>query len=206
MKETMPIPSLVADDIGVPRLKGVTDQTGASVTITAGGADIWGSRDEFHFAHIDITGDFELTARICLLEMADIYTKAGLMLRASLEADAPHAMLLTFGDNQPRNKNNGALEFQLRREAGGDCFGIYPPQPLAERPDFPATFPNQWLKLTRKGNVIVGESSKDGKAWKTFCTHAQAFPGMSHLGLAVTSHNRASLVLATFHDLSLITA
>lgn len=199
----MTIPSLISCDIGAPRLAGATQQSGASVTITAGGVDIWGDRDEFHFAHTSVSGDFELSVRIDTLEMADSYTKAGLMLRASLDPGAPHAMLLTFGDNHPRNKNNGALEFQSRLVADGDCTGIYPPQPLASEPDFPASFPDHWLRLTRQCDTLTGSFSTDGKLWRTFCTHTQAFPDTALLGLAVTSHNEARTVRASFDDLTL---
>lgn len=200
----MIISSFIAQDIGEPSLKGSTSQAGSNVTITAGGADIWGGRDEFHFAHIVIAGDFELTAQLPMLEMADTYTKAGLMLRASLEADAPHAMLLTFGDNQPRNRNNGALEFQSRLVAGGECSGIYPPQPLPQKPDFPASFPNQWLKLSRKGDALTGHFSTDGHVWKLYCSFAHPFPRAGLLGLAVTSHNEAKTVRAEFSNVGLI--
>jgi regulation of enolase protein 1 (concanavalin A-like superfamily) len=199
----MTVPSLIPRDIGAPRLSGATEQHGPFVTITAGGVDIWGDRDEFHFAHLAVSGDFDLSVRILVMEMADIYTKAGLMLRSSLEPGAPHAMLLTFGDNQPRNKNNGALEFQSRLVAHGDCTGIYPPQPLASEPDFPANFPDHWLRLTRKGDMLKGYCSTDGKEWRTFCTNMQAFPDTALLGLAVTSHNVARAVRASFQNLTL---
>ncbi len=199
----MPLPRLFADDIGQPQMSGATVQEGSSVLVTAGGADIWGSRDECHFAHLAVTGDFDISVRVAGLEMADVYTKAGLMLRASLDDGAPHAMLLTFGDNQPRNKNNGALEFQSRLVTGGECTGIYPPQPLPAQPQFPASFPQHWLRLTRRKDVLTGLFSIDGQAWQTFCTHIQAFPASALLGLAVTSHNTARAVRAGFHDLTL---
>ena len=195
-------PIFVAQDIGAPHLSGATEQNGPTVTITAGGADIWGNRDECHFAHVPVAGDFDLSVRIAALEMADTYTKAGLMLRASLDPGAPHVMLLSFGDNQPRNKNNGALEFQSRLAAQGDCTGIYPPQPLSPKPDFPASFPDHWLRLTRQGGTLTGSFSTDGQMWRTFCTHIQAFPGTALLGLAVTSHNEARTVRASFQHLT----
>ena len=199
----MTIPNLIPYDVGQPRLTGTTHQVGPLLTITAGGADIWGNRDEFHFAHIPVAGDFDLSVRVEGVEMADTYTKAGLMLRASLDDGAPHAMLLTFGNDQPRNKNNGALEFQSRLVAKGECSGIYPPQPLPDYPDFPTSFPQHWLRLTRQGDVLSGFFSTDGQNWKTFCTHTQSFADGALLGLAVTSHNADRMVHATFHDLIL---
>jgi hypothetical protein len=193
--------SFTASDVGGPRLRGGTVQSAAGLEIVAGGEDIWGSRDEFHFAHTLASGDFELCVRLESLTMADVYTKAGLMMRTSLEAGAEHAMMLAFGDNQPRNKNNGGLEFQYRESADGPCAGIYPPQPLPAQPDFPVSFPNVWLKLIRNGETIIGRSSRDGAIWTTFCTHRQQLPRSVHVGLAVTSHNVNQTVQAVFSDI-----
>ena len=138
------------------------------------------------------------------LTMADVYTKAGLMLRSSLEAGAEHAFLLAFADNQPRNKNNGGLEFQYRQTANGPCTGIYPPQPLPPQPDFPVHFPGVWLRLTRGGDTITAQASSDGRAWRTFCRHQQRFPPAACLGVAVTSHHAEQTVKAAFGQLSLL--
>jgi hypothetical protein len=196
-------PTLIGTDIGSPRLAGETKQLANGLEITAGGEDIWGTRDEFHFAYTRVTGDFTLSARVVSLAMADVYTKAGLMLRTSLEAGAEHAFLLVFGDNQARNKNNGGLEFQSRLKPNGNCVGIYPPQPLPRQPDFPVNFPDVWLKLSRNGDKITGENSRDGERWKTFSVHRQSFPQSVYVGLAVTSHHAAQTVRGVFSHLSL---
>lgn len=193
--------SLNGVDVGSPRLRGRTTHSTAGVEIVAGGEDIWGRRDEFHFAHALVSGSFELRVRVASLAMADVYTKAGVMLRASLEAGAEHALLLAFGDNQPRNNNNGGLEFQYREVADGPCTGVYPPQPLPPEPDFPVSFPDMWLKLVRDGDAITGSSCRDGKSWKTFCVHRQRLPETAYLGLAVTSHAVDRTVQATFAQL-----
>jgi hypothetical protein len=196
-------PSLSGQDIGSPRLAGKCTPSATGLVIEAGGADIWGTRDECHFANTPVVGDCELSVRINTLAMADVYTKAGVMLRASLEAGAPHVMILAFGDNQARNKNNGGLEFQSRREANGPCAGIYPPQPLPAQPDFPVNFPNVWLKLIRTGDTFTSQSSTDGVHWQTFSVHRQQMAATAYLGLAVTSHNPQQVVRAVFSEISL---
>jgi regulation of enolase protein 1 (concanavalin A-like superfamily) len=193
--------TLTGFDLGSPRLGGSTHQAVSAVEITAGGADIWGTRDECHFACAPVTGSFELSVRLEALTMADVYTKAGIMLRASLEAGAPHVMLLAFGDNQPRNHNNGGLEFQSRLAPNGACSGIYPPQPLPAQPDFPVHFPHVWLKLTRERDVFTGYFSTDGKVWRQYCVHQQALPRSAQVGLAVTSHHVDHKVVARFTEL-----
>jgi hypothetical protein len=111
-------------------------------------------------------------------------------------------MLLVFGDNQSRNKNNGGLEFQSRVAANGPCHAIYPPQPLPAQPDFPVHYPNVWLKLIRAGDSFTSQSSQDGKHWKTFSVHQQPFPAAAYLGLAVTSHNVSQPSKAVFSQLN----
>jgi hypothetical protein len=62
-------------------------------------------------------------------------------------------------------------------------------------------FPDVWLKLTREGDTLTGQSSPDGERWRTFCTHQQRLPPAAYLGLAVTSHNPDQAVKCTFSHL-----
>jgi hypothetical protein len=199
----MPTPALTPTDLGSPRLVGSTSAVAGGFAITAGGRDIWETSDEGHFAHVRITGDFTLSAGVTSLAMADLYTKAGLMLRTSLAAGAEHAFFLAFGDNQARNRNNGGIEFQSRQQAGGTCTGVYPPQPLPAQPDFPANFPHVWLRLGRRGEVVTADYSQDGRRWRTFTVHRQAFPATVYVGLAVTSHHVDQAVRAVFRQVEL---
>jgi hypothetical protein len=95
------------------------------------------------------------------------------------------------------------VEFQYRAKAHGACTGIYPPQPLPVRPDFPVNFPNVWLKLIRAADLITGLHSHDGACWTIFSGHQQRFPHVAHLGLAVTSHHPTQPVKAIFSQIQL---
>ncbi len=196
-------PPFAGVDIGAPRRSGESRYTLSDMEILAGGRDIWGIRDEFHFACLRVAGDFELSARLGSLSMADLYTKAGLMMRTSLAAGAEHALLLAFGDNQPRNKNNGGIEFQYRLEADGPCHGIYPPQPLPPEPEYPATYPDVWLKLVREADTISSFYRNDRIGEKVFSRHSQHFPHAVYLGLAVTAHHADQPVRAVFSQIQL---
>ena len=195
--------TLQGADIGSPRLRGETRQTSTAVQLLAGGVDIWGVRDEGHFAYLPVSGDFEISARVDSLEMADLYTKAGIMFRSSLDEGSPHVMVVAFGNNEPRNNNNGGLEFQFRTEEGGQCAAVYPPQPLPAEPDFPVAFPHVWLKLVRRGDTFTAMFSRDATIWKAYSTHSQDLPKSGFLGLAVTAHNDAQRVSASFSHLLL---
>jgi hypothetical protein len=196
--------SFTGIDIGSPRLSGKTTPSTDGLEILAGGADIWETCDEFHFAQQSISGDFEMSIRLTALSMADLYTKAGIMLRASLDHDAPHVMLFAFGDNNPRNKNNGGLEFQSRQEIGGSCSALYPSQPLPAEPDFPVNFPHVWLKLSRRSDSFTAQFSPDGEQWKIYGVHHQRLPETAFLGLAVTSHHIDQSVTASFRHVQLV--
>lgn len=190
-------------DIGDPATPGDSKFLDDRWEIVAGGVDIWGTRDEFHYSCLRVAGDFELTARLDSLTMADVYTKAGLHLRTSLESGAEHAFMLAFGDNQPRNKNNGGIEFQYRETLNGACTGIYPPQPLPSQPDFPVNYPNVWLSLIRHGDLILGLHGTDPTNRKIFCRHLQRFPATLYVGLAVTAHHAEQSVKAVFSQVQL---
>ena len=196
--------ALSGRDIGTPALKGVTVMDGKQATVTAGGADIWGNKDEFHFACIQMGGNFSLTAKVDAMTMADPHTKAGIMLRASAEPFAPHLMLFAFGDNRARNKNSGGIEFQSRMMPYGDCEAVYPAQPKADPPEFPVSFPDVWLRLQRRDDVYEAFVSKDGEMWRRYCQHKMQFSGAPLLGLAVTSHNVAKPVTVSFSQIDYI--
>src|ERR1035441_5567858 len=113
-------------DIGAPQLPGSAQQVENGWDIIAGGADIWEKSDQFHFLCKQLSGDFDLAVRVECFTPAHLYSKAGLMIRETLNADSPHLMFLVFADNSPRNNNLGAYEMQFRSVAVGDCQAIYP--------------------------------------------------------------------------------
>ena len=107
-------------------------------------------------------------------------------------------MLVAFGNNDLRNKNNGGIEYQSRVGKDTECSAIYPSQPLPVTPDFPVHFPRVWLKLARKGNVFTAMFSENGVHWKVYCTHRLSLPAVGYLGIAATSHNEAKVIKTRF--------
>ncbi|MBA4384659.1 MAG: hypothetical protein C0410_07975, partial [Anaerolinea sp.] len=93
-------------DIGNPDKTGKTTNKNNTIEITAGGVDIWGVADQFHFAYLESEGDFQITVRLESFTKADLYSKAGIMVRESLEAESPHVFMVAFPDNNLRNHNN----------------------------------------------------------------------------------------------------
>src|SRR6185436_9934991 len=85
-------------DIGMVARAGDTAATPTAFTVTAGGGDVGGTADSFHFLYQPLAGDGEIVARVGALNGAEPASKAGVMFRASLEADAPAVMLAMLGD------------------------------------------------------------------------------------------------------------
>jgi hypothetical protein len=190
-------------DVGNPAIAGTVTVSDGGFDITAGGADVWGVKDEFNFVYIEKTGDFDFAARIESLTATHLYTKAGLMAREDLAPGSRHIYFQIFPNNNPRNKNNGGFEFQYRQITGGDMKAIYPVR-FDGAPDFPVTFPNTWIRLKRFGNKFTGYTGTDGKSWKEYATFNLDLPEKVYLGVAVTSHKTTEITTAKFRNIGYI--
>jgi hypothetical protein len=175
-------------DIGVRTKPGSATLINDELEIVAGGNDIWGKHDEFHFSYKKLKGDFDLSVQIKNLGAANKYTKAGLMARTSLSDSSQHVFFQVFPDNSPRNKNNGGCEFQYRSEIAAEMKAIYP-DPKTAGNQFDVSFPNTWIRLKREGNVFESYFSNDAKNWSLYSSFTLNMPRELFVGLAVTSHN-----------------
>jgi glucose/arabinose dehydrogenase/mono/diheme cytochrome c family protein len=191
---TTPVGSFTSEDIGSPALAGSTVRDGNLITITAGGTDIWGTSDQFHFAHQQRTGDFDVAVRIESVVQADLYTKTGLMVRDTLAANARHVMALVFPSNAARNNNDGGYEFQYRATTGGGATALYPADPQPR-----VNFPDTWLRMRRAGDTFIAYNSSDGFTWAEYSRTTLDLPDTLYFGLAVTAHTASPVTVAKFH-------
>ncbi len=187
-------------DIGSPELAGSARQMERGWEPTAGGADIWEKADQFHFVFQDLSGDFDIAVRVESFIPAHLYSKAGLMIRENVNGDSAHLMFLVFASDAPRNNNLGAYEMQFRPVVGADCQGIYPAIQPPAPPEFPAVFPNSWLRVTRRGNLFSAFASTDGKLWKRYGEQVLPLANTVMVGPALTSHNESVAAQAAFRD------
>lgn len=187
-------------DVGNPAIAGTVIVSEGGFDITAGGADVWGVKDEFNFVYIEKTGDFDFAARIESITATHQYTKAGLMAREDLTPGSRHIYFQVFPNNNPRNKNNGGFEYQYRQITDGEMKAIYPVR-FEGAPDFPVTFPNTWIQLKRIGNKFTGYTSTDGRSWKEYATFTLDLPEKVYLGSAVTSHKTTEYTTAKFRNI-----
>jgi regulation of enolase protein 1 (concanavalin A-like superfamily) len=175
--------SLVIWFRGIPASVG-SFTLGPPMKMTAGGADIWGTSDQFHFAYKQLSGNGTITARIVNLTNTDAWAKAGVMIRESLAANSAHAMMIV--------SPSSGVSFQRRTSVGVAS---------VETTQAGITAP-QWVRLTRSGNTFTGEYSANGTAWTTLGSVDMPMLPDTYIGLCLTSHNVNATCTAEFSNVT----
>jgi FG-GAP-like repeat len=174
-----------SQDVGSVGIPGSAKFDGTTYTISGSGADIWGTADAFRFTYRFLQNDGTLIAKVATLQGPSSWTKAGIMVRSSIDGSATHAsVFVTPGKGVvfQRRTSRGALSTSTTVSAG--------------------TAP-EWLKLVKTGNVVSAFISSDGATWTAAGSDTIAFESAPMFGLAITSHNDSALATATVTDVSL---
>jgi len=172
-----------------PAVGSFTEGPIGAYTMTAAGADIAGTADQFHFAYKTLTGPGSITARIDSILNTHDQAKAGVMIRATLDPNSAYA----FACVTPGN-GVGSLG---RTAAAGSSFSTYQPDITAPH----------WVKLERDvvGNFTVSHST-NGSAWQSVeLSVPTAIPmdGTVYAGLALTSHDATLTCEAKFSNVAI---
>ena len=171
-------------DIGTVGLSGGAGFTNGVFTVTASGDDIWNSADAFRFVYVTNRGNFTIVARVVSLQNIDGWSKAGVMVRESLDANAANAFVAVTPGN--------GVTWQYRSSTGSGCGNN-------NTPGLSAPY---WVKLIRSGNTFTGYRSPDGANWTQLGSATLTNAATAYIGLAVTSHNNSSLCMAKFDNVS----
>src|SRR5262245_18107597 len=183
----LPAPWLAAD-IGAPLPAGTSSFSNQQFTVSVGGADIWGTSDQFRFVYQPVSGDVDIVTRIDGLTAADPWSKAGVMIRADLSASSAHAFALITGAY--------GIAFQRRLQPGD----------ITSHTTGENANPPRWVRLKRVGSVVTAYSSSDGGTWQTIGSATIALGQSAFVGFAVTSHNPGSAATAVFSQASVTAA
>jgi len=150
---------------------GTTDNaTGGSLTLTGGGADIWGTSDAFRYAYRTLNGDGEIVARLASLTGPHRWTKLGVMIRESLAPESPHGFLLV--------SDSRGLAFQRRLAFGEASIGT-------TQSDGTAPI---WVRLVREGSRLSAYRSDDGVSWMYVDSDTIPMSDTVLIGIAITAH------------------
>jgi hypothetical protein len=157
-------------------------------TLAGSGNDIWGTADAFRFVYETNSGNCTLIARVVSLAeptnvTIDAWSKAGVMIRASMDPGAANAFIAVTPGN--------GVTWQDRSSTGGSSVnaattGLSEPY---------------WVKLVRSGTTFTGYYSPDGTNWTQQGTATITMASTVYVGLAVTAHNSSSMATATFDNL-----
>ena len=185
----IPSAPLTAVDVGEagfdPLEPGSTvSSASGSFEVVAGGSDMWGNADHFHFTYAQRTGDFDLRVRVKSLVAREASTKAGFTVRESLDMDSRNLHAIVMPPDARNIYEAGTRADTAGATAGWGVLG-------GANGNIPATFPNSWIRLKRVENIFKAYASTDGQNWTLYArnTPSPAYPATVFVGLATTSHN-----------------
>ena len=166
-----------------------------TITMSAGGEDIWDTADQFTYAFKSLTADGSITVRVDSVVQSDPWVKVGVMIRNGLATDAKNAMAYVTAD--------GRVGWQYRQLPVGNS--------TSTRSEPGAVTLPHWVRLTRTGDLIKAEHSSDGATWEPMIEEANPTEPSSLeiamnttvlVGLALTSHTANALTTAEFFGAS----
>jgi TolB protein len=175
-------------DVGAPKIAGSAAYNPVSqdYTLTAAGTNMWAQRDEFHFVSKRMTGDFILQTRVELIgKGVDPHRKAGLIVRAGMDADAAYADAVVHGD--------GLTSLQFRRTKGAIT--------EESRANIKGA---DVLQLERKGTTFTFSAAKFGEPFVTTEVRELNLGDDVLVGLALCSHNPDVVERAVFSNVRII--
>jgi thioredoxin len=169
---------------GFPESVGSFTGQSSNYTMTAAGADIGGTADQFHFAYKSLSGNGSISANVVSLKNTDSWAKAGVMIRQSLAADSKHATVVVTPGN--------GVSFLRRLTDGANSeettqVGLNPPQ---------------CVRLSRSGNTLTAEYLANGATWVRLGSVDMPMLGNVYIGLCLTSHNVNATAEASFSNVA----
>ncbi|HEX2971499.1 MAG TPA: hypothetical protein VHP11_04165, partial [Tepidisphaeraceae bacterium] len=203
-----------SQDVGYPVFTGVSGYVNGVFDVTGGGADIWGTSDNFQYVYQIQSGDFVMTTKVNSQWNTNEWAKAGIIVRAGTDqldgtydennnynydgtyvmdvsnASAPWAMMAATPKHgvQFQWKTLQGVNGNVAYQDGTSSVGYY-------------------LRVVRVGTEITGWYSADGSegSWTQLDGTYTVNSGEVAVGLGVTSHDDAigKQSLATFSNVLL---
>jgi regulation of enolase protein 1 (concanavalin A-like superfamily) len=170
---------------GIPASVGSFRAAGPIYMMSAGGADIWGTADQFHFAYKQLSSVESITAKVVSVSNTDAWAKAGVMIRETLDAGSKHAMVVVTPSS--------GVSFQVRSTIGTG----------SEQVAVAGVKAPQWVRLTRSGNTFTGEYSANGTSWQTVSSVTMPMLTDVYVGLCLTSHNASATCTSNFSNVTI---
>jgi hypothetical protein len=189
----------VGATLGSPSNPGsVSTNTDGTLTIVAGGDDIWNTSDNGYYYYTWAKGDFDARVKVISLDTASsVWAKTEMMVRYSDPASGPQGNdgflgAMCASAQSPSNQE----QYRSKRAQGAA-------NDLAGGVNVALAFPDNWLRVTRTNTTITLWASADGATWTALATPVDtsgtangfgnpAWPDLVTVGVAVTAHNDAA--------------
>ena len=174
-------------DIGAVTPIGGQTTSGAAWTVRAGGPDIWGTADAFHFAWQSLAADGTVSTQVTSVTATDPWAKAGAMLRATTDPGSPYYAVYV-------SQGNGVV-VQERTAQGVNAVQLA---------NLTGTAP-LYVEVARIGTTFAAATSPDGITWTPVTGSAATVASLSGpllAGAAVTSHSPAALATVGLNALT----
>ncbi|MGC8887034.1 MAG: lamin tail domain-containing protein, partial [Verrucomicrobiia bacterium] len=184
-KTTFSAVSYTTADIGNPTSPTIVTPVSGGFNITTRGTNIGDYADQFSFVYRQQVGDFDIRVRVSELTLTDPWTRAGLMVRETLNQNS------TFAATFATPSAVGCF-FESRATVGGAS---------SRSGYYPVTYPYTWLRLKRSGNTFTGYASFNGENWTQLGTVTINMALTAYFGMAVSSRNAAAAATAGFRDI-----
>ena len=180
--ETLPS-SWNNQDIGIVALPGTTIQANGNFTVCGAGNGIGATADSFHYLYQTISGEGTIETYVeSILERGN--SKAGLMIRETLDADSRHASIFLT--------EAGNAVFEYRSSTGETTQTVT--QAGIQAP--------YWLKMKRQGDLLTGYYSEDRQTWNAISEQSIAMDAGAYQGLAVSSQDSSAFCDTIFKQVA----
>ena len=164
-------------DIGNPIDAGRVTVDGDRYVVDGVGSDIWDAPDQFTFVYESLEGAGTIVARLDSFNAADPAARAGLMIRESLDLDAPFVDLVQTMESGIRSTS---MQWRWQM-AGSSTRSVSDPTQAATS--------SAWLKLERRFNTVTVMTNET----------REFTPGeiVDVLGYVTTTQGRSAIVSAS---------
>jgi hypothetical protein len=132
--------------------------------------------DSFYFVHRPLSSGGSLTVRVTSFNSpAQPWSKAGIIVKASLTQGSAYAAMMVTGGNGVR------MQWNYTQDVPGMTGTVSAAAP-------------RWLRLTRSGDVITGYDSADGTHWtRVGAATLTGFPATAQVGLFAANPGTSSV-------------
>jgi regulation of enolase protein 1 (concanavalin A-like superfamily) len=156
-------------DIDNPPISGTTELASGTYTITASGAGVAGTADQFRYVYRPVSGNVEVIAKVESIAGTNPWAIAGVMIRESLAPGSRHAFAVAT--------SREGYSFRHRFETGSEA-----EQSVISRSPLPG-----WVRLVRTGSLFEAFRSADGANWTKLGSATINIVDTAYVGIAVAS-------------------